>query len=79
MSGGERAKAIPGIYAINRRSDGQRIGTVMKVEGEPPASRWWGYSIHRTDPNTENKTSHRTRKEAIAWIVGQDRGAGNDK
>lgn len=50
---------------------GERIGTVAKYAGEPPATRWWAFSIHRRDPINEHKAGFRTRKEAVAWLLEQ--------
>ncbi len=42
--------------------DGQRIGTVMKIMGEPAKRRWFAFG-----PN-ERKEGFPTRKEAIAAL-----------
>lgn len=46
-----------------------RIGSVMKIVGEPPKTRWWAYSIHRRQPDQERKQGFPTRKAAMAWLV----------
>jgi hypothetical protein len=41
-----------------------RVGTIMKIMGEPPATRWYAFC-------GETKQGFRTKREAIAWIVEQ--------
>lgn len=50
---------------------GERIGTVAKYKGEPPATRWWAFSVHRRKPDEEYRAGFRTRKEAVAWLLEQ--------
>jgi hypothetical protein len=46
-----------------------RIGTVMKIAGEPPATRWFGYAAG------EARRGFPTRREAVAWVIAQHQAA----
>ncbi len=48
--------------------NGVRIGTVAKVAGEPPATRWIAYAP-RLKTDEERRQGFPTRKEAIAWLT----------
>lgn len=43
-------------------ADGKRIGSVMKVMGEPPKTRWVAYAAG------DRKKGFPTRRAAIAWL-----------
>ncbi|MGN6451442.1 MAG: hypothetical protein ACTHLK_23170 [Brucella intermedia] len=50
--------------------DKVRIGTVMKVAGNPADRRWVAYSVkHRN--GEENKQEFPTKKRAENWLVEQ--------
>ncbi|MGJ5032284.1 hypothetical protein ACQR1I_35980 [Bradyrhizobium sp. HKCCYLS2038] len=40
-----------------------RIGTIMKIEGEPPATRWFAYA------SNDRKQGFATRRQAVAWLI----------
>jgi hypothetical protein len=44
--------------------NGCRVGTVMKLMGEPAATRWYAFV-------GDSKQGFRTKREAVAWIVEQ--------
>lgn len=58
------------MYRVTNEQ-GLQVGTVMKFVGEPAATRWWAFSIHRRDPNEEHKAGFPTRRAAVAWLIEQ--------
>ncbi len=40
-----------------------RVGSIMRIEGEPPSSRWFAFT------SNARKKGFPTRKAAIAWLA----------
>lgn len=61
--------SIHGIFD----EDGARLGTVMKIAGEPASRRWWAYAVYPRGraPDNENKAGFPTQKAAVAWLKEQ--------
>lgn len=60
------------IYGVTDK-DGVRLGTVMKIVGEPPSRRWWAYAVYPLGrkPDEENKAGFPTQKAAAEWLKEQ--------
>jgi len=58
-----------GIFA----PDGSRLGTVVKMAGEPASRRWVAYSIYPLNrpAGDENREGFPTRKQAVSWLQKQ--------
>lgn len=62
---------MSGDYFI--QLEGQRIGRVMKIMGNPTPERWVAFARRRSLSDPENRKGHRTRREAISWLEQQAR------
>lgn len=53
--------------------DGTRLGTVIKIVGEPRSRRWWAYAVYPLGraPGDENKAGFPTQKAAAEWLKTQ--------
>jgi rRNA processing protein Gar1 len=54
------------MYAVHD-NNGKRIGTIMKVMGEPPKTRWVAYA------SKDRSKGFPTRTRALEWIEEIDR------
>jgi hypothetical protein len=50
------------IYGIFNEQ-GARTGSVMKIMGEPPKTRWWAFA------SGDRKAGFPTKKQAVEWLL----------
>ncbi len=64
------------MYGIFNKQTGQRLGSVWKVAGEPPKTRWQAFA------SGDRKHGFPTKRQAIEWLMSlgdEERKAANDK
>ena len=54
------------MYGIFDKTDGRRIGSVWKVAGEPPKTRWQAFA------SGDRNAGFPTKRQAAEWLLALD-------